>query len=1194
MFLKNHQKCISKLTLILIIFVLPVILCSLPFQSYCQSTAPNYKVNLIPPSPEAAALAKYADVPVSLYSGIPEISVPLYEVKERSLSLPIILSYHASGNKIDAIAPRTGLGWSLQAHGSISRSMRSRPDEYGQRGFLYQSQQRLYTDYQNEANNNVRWQWFADMADGCIDLEPDQFYFNFGTYSGTFTFDNWLLPSQTPDFNRVPKVIMDSGSKIKIEPIGLSVGALQFINKWQATAEDGTVFILDVIETSTIINYGGSDPSCADSFRQWIMPNTWYLSEVRSPNGESWIRFEYGSYRSEIFSLASQSQTHNIDLAPAEVKSDITKTVSYVKQLRTITTSSGQTTINFVDGNLRADLNDTGESVNTGGYTLGQLIVRNNRGRTIKDWRFGYDYSIGRLTLRTLTEWAETLSNPPYHFSYKGSIGQRKILAYNQDHWGFLNNNIFQSLIPSVWATKFLSPNPIFLEGANREPSLTGALQGLLAEITYPTGGKDILTFEPHDYSFKNGGEIREQATTPRSVERYAPHADTPAGNTIVETVDFNVLLGTEYLDIKGNFSYGMLSTPTSSQYATSIKVTNLTTGEVLYNQSPGGVASGEEGNIIPTIIDSDARFVAPIAGLYRLEVKGRKTTVALQNRGQNQVFGTVEYNDPGSFFTPIKIGGGVRIASITRSSGNGNPDKVTKYLYRVTEDGVEKSSGSLAESDYVYSSITHYEEVDGLNGTTKRRDQFSRSSQNRATLGATKGSHVGYSTVIALEGENGKYGKTIHTFTSAREFADGRFLEIPYPPTESYDYARGASKAQFIYDQSGSLVKKIENQYAFNQQNVLAIKMGWFSPGGLLGPEYMDAFAPGYYPNILGYARLIGTIETTFFPDKPGTVPFTMKKKFTFDEAGHKQLSLVRTNDSDKDSTFTQLIYPSDIVSPPVGSAIDLMQKRNVQNQVLESVSWRQRSGNERLLLSGTSTNFITNNTKVVPSSMLSAKISAPVSTTDPLATARQLYEGRLTYSAYDFNFINVLQHSMPNGVNTAYLWGENGTVVIAKADHAQSKQIYHTSFEEDALANTQYQKTGRGSKAINGTYVIPTANRPAFIGTYLLSWWEKIGTAGWAYKEKSISYTVIGAAIATDAVNGYIDEVRLYPVGAKMTTFAHEPLVGITSITDANNVSVYFEYDEFNRLKLKRDQDGNIIEWFDYKLQEPVSAIR
>lgn len=46
------------------------------------------------PSPEIAGLGEYGKVPVSLYTGVPDISVPIYELKAGNYSLPLAASYH--------------------------------------------------------------------------------------------------------------------------------------------------------------------------------------------------------------------------------------------------------------------------------------------------------------------------------------------------------------------------------------------------------------------------------------------------------------------------------------------------------------------------------------------------------------------------------------------------------------------------------------------------------------------------------------------------------------------------------------------------------------------------------------------------------------------------------------------------------------------------------------------------------------------------------------------------------------------------------------------------------------------------------------------------------------------------------------------------------------------------------------------
>jgi hypothetical protein len=77
-------------------------------------TAPASTFNVSPHSPTAAALGKYVDLPVSLATGTPQITIPLYEIKSGELTLPISLSDQATGFRVGERAGWTGLGWSLQ------------------------------------------------------------------------------------------------------------------------------------------------------------------------------------------------------------------------------------------------------------------------------------------------------------------------------------------------------------------------------------------------------------------------------------------------------------------------------------------------------------------------------------------------------------------------------------------------------------------------------------------------------------------------------------------------------------------------------------------------------------------------------------------------------------------------------------------------------------------------------------------------------------------------------------------------------------------------------------------------------------------------------------------------------------------------------------------------------------------------
>src|SRR5262245_52897899 len=83
---------------------------------------------IVPPAPDVANLQRYGDLPISTYTGTPSISIPLYEVKSWDISVPISISYNASGIRVADEAGRVGLGWVLNAGGAISRNIIGKDD----------------------------------------------------------------------------------------------------------------------------------------------------------------------------------------------------------------------------------------------------------------------------------------------------------------------------------------------------------------------------------------------------------------------------------------------------------------------------------------------------------------------------------------------------------------------------------------------------------------------------------------------------------------------------------------------------------------------------------------------------------------------------------------------------------------------------------------------------------------------------------------------------------------------------------------------------------------------------------------------------------------------------------------------------------------------------------------------------------
>lgn len=56
------------------------------------------------------------------------------------------------------------------------------------------------------------------------------------------------------------------------------------------------------------------------------------------------------------------------------------------------------------------------------------------------------------------------------------------------------------------------------------------------------------------------------------------------------------------------------------------------------------------------------------------------------------------------------------------------------------------------------------------------------------------------------------------------------------------------------------------------------------------------------------------------------------------------------------------------------------------------------------------------------------------------------------------------------------------------------------------------------------------------------------------------------------------FIDELRLYPKGASMTTWTYEPMFGVSSVCNESNYIVYYQYNTLGALEVVKDMRGNV----------------
>lgn len=180
----------------------------------------------------------------------------------------------------------------------------------------------------------------------------------------------------------------------------------------------------------------------------------------------------------------------------------------------------------------------------------------------------------------------------------------------------------------------------------------------------------------------------------------------------------------------------------------------------------------------------------------------------------------------------------------------------------------------------------------------------------------------------------------------------------------------------------------------------------------------------------------------------------------------------------------------------------------------------------------------------------------------------------------AYDGNS-NLISISKSTGANKIFLWGYTNSYPIAAIDSPVkyangSTNFFYASFEEDLTNVIADAKVGR--KSWKGLATYTKALTLLDPGTYVLSYFLKSGSA-WNYQESTV--TVPGTGNYTISIPGtpQIDELRFYPKGALMQTYAYDPGLGIVAMTNANNIVSYYVYDTFGRLKLVKNDLGEIV---------------
>jgi hypothetical protein len=620
---------------------LPVVAAGIATLSSVALSAQASSMRVTVPSPTAASLGKPVDVPVNPHTGVPDISIPLFTVKGKTLELPIALRYHAGGIRVEEIGGWAGLGWSLDAGGTITRTVRGLADD--EAGGYWGTGHALY----NSANwPNPGFAFVENIMNGGIDTEPDRFFFSTGQRSGQFV----MGPTSTSA--GVLKARTTPHQRLKIEPtVGLA-GATQ----WKITTEDGTRYTFAAAETSTdysdIVMSGGGPIN--QNFGQ-THKSSWHLTEVRSPGGDV-INLYYSAHtvrhRPSRYHEKFDQVSGSCGLSSYQVISEFEIAAQRLDSIK-----SAEHTVRF-SSTLRTDaLSPTNQQQE---YRLDRVTVTTPTGIEVRRFQFEHDYFAGnRLRLKSVAEQdGSGVSLPPHTFTYNGQTLPSRT-SFSQDHWGYYNGISNSTLIPAMPGL-----GGVPLSGGDRSPSASHMQVGVLTRITYPTGGSDSFVFEANDYGGVGANSAPPIGTGPlQSVVASSYSGDGPVSKPI------------------------------------NVGGTETITATVWVDKDPAGC----ETQFFPPcpIAEIDGSGTNLTDGVHQIALAPGSHTLEVSDNGSGgYVVVTVQWRDAGPL--KKKTAGGLRIAEVR--SANAMGDSTTRrYRYTLQSDTMRSSGRVIAEPAYGY-----------------------------------------------------------------------------------------------------------------------------------------------------------------------------------------------------------------------------------------------------------------------------------------------------------------------------------------------------------------------------------------------------------------------------------------------------------------------------------------------------------
>jgi YD repeat-containing protein len=1097
------------------------------------NTAPNF--NPVPPS--SFQFIKYGEIPVSEYTGIPTISIPVYTIKDGDIEFPINLSYHAGGIRVAEEASWVGLGWNLDL-GNITQIVNDRDDlgafekkllEYYGSGdpttkeFTYKYNYPILT---NLAPSNI-------PSTGITKEAPFHSFVVFTDYyaplSGTSGNYCCQIPSifngQGINHDRVdsePDVFKASFNGHYLEFIfNLNTNNIVVLNKknyivsftrnqvgtaqWSITCPDGMLYQFNQVD-EVKLDFSAASSGVSErsqSYERDVVNRVWHLTKIVSPNNRQ-INFEWettglvkdlpsysntdfyskpiGVNRMFVCGWAEDPQIQGTVFqklnGELSIGQPITEAMLHGISYSRLQNSAKSyiSSITFSMGSIKFKKSLRKDRVND--LRLDSIIVK-SPARMIKKLNFDYDYFVatedGFSADKTVSNELQNPTSGVFPSQYHPNFGQ----LFSD----FQSNELrFRLKLVSVG-----------------EEGLPGH------RFKYDNGKLPKKTSYATDYwGFYNG--------------------KTTNTSFVPNPIHLDVLLADNGNDKRASLPFARA----------------CTINEIIY----------------------------PTGGVTKLEYELNRFVMY---KFDNSV--SPEYQNA---ISPISEGMGLRVGfSVDEAEGRVTTKR--KYTYE---------GGRVILPIKFNNSYKKYL----LNWSPQAGDvysfdlEFLSGTNSYASSMLGSGNFIGYDKVIkeSLDAQGISNGRTETSFYNNPDIiAFERYANMALPARKNPLFPdNGLVKKVDIFNSSGQSVSSTINQYIYQISDpYYGIKT--MEIGGLFYVQKLDGVCDvikwpqnlaGYYPLYSGESLLQWSEKREFGEG----VPLTIRTNFSYFSDNTLTSSFSQNSNGENSSIFYQ--YPKNNIDLPPNIANALLAR----NIVSETISERNFKGGSLVLEKKKNFDFFNSLIKV---KSIVEQVGA------------NLPEEKIIFDRYD-EFGNPLSYHKPNDVTHSYIWGCYNSFPVAEVKNAQVEQIAFADFEESSnqggwtyVISQNQGKSGRfGFSGNSISKTIP-------LGNYEIRFWAKRLNSLNGSVSGSVSLSVVSdewqyfsfktnstSSISLNLSNVVLDDVALFPVGAQLTSFCHDPLIGLISLTDPNGMITNFKYDKNGRLTSVIDHAGNIVKGYKY----------